>query len=310
MSELVNFSGVEELEHAAQALGWNIEYRQLGKGSFTADFSDLEHGGIYLSTEKFNNHLQVKCEPPEGFFGIFLPRLSSGHSTACEHAFDKGDIVAFSANSELEIVTRGEIRNETVFLEESQFRKTARALVPSSSLVPTASADILTGNATQITAIAHDLGSLHGNGSLDSETISNMLARIILWMDESTSSAKSERFATGRSVAVARLAQSYIEENYSRSIRMQDLCVFTKVSLRTLQRCFATHFQITPTQYIKARRLNAARRALSKADPEAQQVTRIAMLNGFTHLGRFSTDYRKHFGEAPSETLAVIKPTP
>ena len=60
---------------------------------------------------------------------------------------------------------------------------------------------------------------------------------------------------------------------------------------------------MSPCDYIKARRLNAARLALVAADSSCGQVARIAVDNGYTHLGRFSVDYRKHFGESPRETL-------
>jgi transcriptional regulator GlxA family with amidase domain len=106
---------------------------------------------------------------------------------------------------------------------------------------------------------------------------------------------------------IARQAQTFIEERFRGTIRMDNLCAFVGVGLRTLQRCFASHFQTSPTDYIKARRLNAARRDLKAADPSSHLVTTIEMENGFTHLGRFSLDYRAHFGESPKETLAASK---
>ena len=85
---------------------------------------------------------------------------------------------------------------------------------------------------------------------------------------------------------------------------MEDLCRHSGVSVRTLQRRFSEYFQMSPFEYIKARRLNAARKALMGGDSSRDQVTRIALDNGFTHLGRFYLDYREHFGESPSATLA------
>jgi AraC-like DNA-binding protein len=35
-----------------------------------------------------------------------------------------------------------------------------------------------------------------------------------------------------------------------------------------------------------------------------ETVGDVAMRHGFTHLGRFSVEYRRRFGEAPSATLA------
>ena len=41
---------------------------------------------------------------------------------------------------------------------------------------------------------------------------------------------------------------------------------------------------------------------LRMADP-SESVTRIALDAGFRQLGRFAVEYRKRFGECPSETL-------
>ena len=104
------------------------------------------------------------------------------------------------------------------------------------------------------------------------------------------------------------MGQDFIEDNFQHKIRAEDPCAYTEVGARTLQRCFASYFQIGVFEFIKVRRLNAVRRALVAADPCVSTVTRIAMVNGFSHLGRFSTEYRAYFDESPSDTLAVRKP--
>jgi len=89
---------------------------------------------------------------------------------------------------------------------------------------------------------------------------------------------------------------------------MEDLCHYTGVSLRTLQRSFVEYFQASPSEFIRARRLNAVRQGLLAAASPHHTVTHIANNSGFTHLGRFSVNYRKHFGESPRETLAKRAP--
>jgi AraC family ethanolamine operon transcriptional activator len=51
-----------------------------------------------------------------------------------------------------------------------------------------------------------------------------------------------------------------------------------------------------------AMRLNRVRRILARA-PEGVSVTDAATRFGFFHLGRFSGQYRRLFGELPFETL-------
>jgi AraC-like DNA-binding protein len=55
-------------------------------------------------------------------------------------------------------------------------------------------------------------------------------------------------------------------------------------------------------------RLAQARRALLSADSRRITVTEIATCFGFVELGRFSVEYRKMFGESPSQTLHYAFP--
>ena len=49
---------------------------------------------------------------------------------------------------------------------------------------------------------------------------------------------------------------------------------------------------------------------LTQADPRSNSVTETALEWGFSHLGRFSAEYRALFGELPSETLNQAPRTP
>ena len=54
----------------------------------------------------------------------------------------------------------------------------------------------------------------------------------------------------------------------------------------------------------RTRRLHAVRESLLCKDEGAGRVTDAALRFGFTHLGEFSQQYRRAFGETPSETRA------
>lgn len=57
-------------------------------------------------------------------------------------------------------------------------------------------------------------------------------------------------------------------------------------------------------QHLRNVRLAQVREALIRADPD-ENVTAIAMSLGSTHLGRLSVEYRRRFGESPSQTLRM-----
>ena len=77
--------------------------------------------------------------------------------------------------------------------------------------------------------------------------------------------------------------------------------------LISLAPCYAhacqTVLRTSPMRYLKQLRLNRARMLLRKGSHEVTSVSECAHFAGFSHLGRFSADYRRTFGESPSQTL-------
>ena len=74
------------------------------------------------------------------------------------------------------------------------------------------------------------------------------------------------------------------------------------LSSRTLYRVLRRDFGVSPMSLLRRVRLARARSELETPGPEAT-VTNVALDCGFTHLGRFSQEYARQFGELPSETL-------
>jgi len=75
------------------------------------------------------------------------------------------------------------------------------------------------------------------------------------------------------------------------------------VSLRSLQLAFEACAEIPPGRYLRMQRLNQVHRALCRLDPVETSVHAVALDRGFMELGRFAGEYRRIFGELPSETL-------
>ncbi|MET8312157.1 AraC family transcriptional regulator [Micromonospora sp. NPDC005173] len=105
--------------------------------------------------------------------------------------------------------------------------------------------------------------------------------------------------APGRLV---RQACALISDHHGEALAVGDVAEALRVSVRTLQDCFRRELQTTPTAYLRACRLDAVHRTLRTSD-HGMSVTTAALQHGFVHLGRFASDYRARFGEAPSTTL-------
>src|SRR5260370_6460197 len=104
-------------------------------------------------------------------------------------------------------------------------------------------------------------------------------------------------------------AIDYMQGHLDRSIRLADIVRASGVPGRTLFKHFSDCGGISPMRYLRNARLDKVREALRRVAPEAR-ITEIAMQWGVTHMGRFSGEYRRRFGESPSLTLSRGAPTP
>jgi AraC-like DNA-binding protein len=104
-------------------------------------------------------------------------------------------------------------------------------------------------------------------------------------------------------------AIDYMEANLTSPIGLADITAAAGVPGRTLLEHFRRYKGISPMAYLRRARFDQVRQALHRAEPE-ENVTSIAMDLGFSHMGRFSIEYRRRFGESPSETLRRVRNIP
>lgn len=86
-----------------------------------------------------------------------------------------------------------------------------------------------------------------------------------------------------------------------------ELCARFHISRRNLQYAFEDVLGVSPLSYLRSLRLNGARRSLRDPGSGFDNVSEAAAAWGFWHLGQFSQDYRKLFGERPSDTLRMAR---
>jgi len=99
-------------------------------------------------------------------------------------------------------------------------------------------------------------------------------------------------------------AEGYILSHLGEQITLADLVTVTETSSSSLLRAFRIYRGTSPMKYVKQLRLESAQRELLAGTNGTVRVTDVAMDYGFFQFGRFSADYRRVFGELPSETLA------
>ena len=94
-----------------------------------------------------------------------------------------------------------------------------------------------------------------------------------------------------------------IEKRFPEPVTLSDLSRHCGVAERTLEYGFKQVYGTTPLAFVRNQRLTRSRMALLRAKASAS-ISQIARSFGFTHMGQYSSDYRRLFGETPSMTRA------
>ncbi|HKW55411.1 MAG TPA: helix-turn-helix domain-containing protein [Stellaceae bacterium] len=101
-------------------------------------------------------------------------------------------------------------------------------------------------------------------------------------------------------------ALRWLEGRLDEPIELETLAAVAGVRPRTLEAHFKLYLGTTPLGWVRRTRLARARQQLL-AQGAAASVTGVAVANGFSQLGRFAAQYRRQFGELPSETLTAAR---
>ena len=96
-------------------------------------------------------------------------------------------------------------------------------------------------------------------------------------------------------------AQDYLHARLEEAVSVTDVAAAVGTSPRNLQLAFRECLEMTPLEYLRLLRLNRARFLLQDCPPH-ETIAQIAGASGFAHLGRFSAQYTRRFGETPSQT--------
>lgn len=151
------------------------------------------------------------------------------------------------------------------------------------------------------TAQLAELGALFGrqNSVQDLWAEADLVTKL-LTLQESNISHMLAKTAEQRALpAGIKRALAFIHANLSEPLNVGDIARGAQVNVRTLQKEFQRTLGVTPMKALHNARLDAAHYQLT-ASPTKPLVTDVAFSNGFSHLGRFSRDYKARFGHSPS----------
>ncbi|WP_158601973.1 helix-turn-helix domain-containing protein [Pararobbsia silviterrae] len=288
--------------------GWMpIEYDQIDAGAFSGRFRQLGFQDMLVAAERQNRTVLKQQYFPSEYCTVSLIRSVSGQGRCGLDALTPGSIGYMPGDKDYEVLLPP---SEIVFFRIEQERLLSAADTLGYAL-PGAGRQMLfltDLDSSGIDDMAETLMSIQRSDAaapfaqVDHAYLNKvMLDRIVGMLVDST--ARSARMPWINAHRVTRSAQALIDSQSDEPVTVMTLCEALGVSRTLLQRSFLQIYGVSPLAYLRARRLNGARRALKAARGTDATVAAIAMHWGFFHFARFSQDYFQQFGEFPSATL-------
>jgi AraC family ethanolamine operon transcriptional activator len=290
-------------EHERVLMGWNQVYDQLSRGRFSGQITEALIGDVQLFEEKTSQAVFETGPGRTGVVALGVFAHLDGEARWRGRAVGMEHVTALSDHATLELSTPPNCAMLSV-------------TVPLSMLAAEDVTGLVAGAANHIhhppfaAAVRHRLGTAlqtmarHPHQLATTAARDQLVSELVDLVEDYLGFA-SHGDGTADAKKALRLvasARDYVEANPDRPVTVLDLCRRTFTSRRTLQYCFTQVTGMRPAAYLKTVRLNGLRRDLMHARG-AQTIGDLAARWGFWHLSQLSVDYRRLFGELPSETV-------
>lgn len=300
--------------HLSCQPGWKLRYEQLSPGAYAGSIDHVRLRGLSVLRESANCAIRQSGEMAADAYGFAIPaRLD-------DEALFNGQRVSLDAMTvgranDLELTCPASFTLMGVVVDADLISSLHRSMFDRElpewldeqlviRLRPGDAAGLRTAMSAAFDAIEatpHLLDDPTACEQLRDAILRRWLA--LLPIDVDVSDLKS---VSARRRVVDR-ACSLILAKREEPISLLQLCSRIGVSESKLNYCFQDVLGISPGRYLKAARLNSVRRELKRCRDPRIGVQDIAAHWGFWHLGQFSRDYKRQFGELPSETLRAAR---
>ena len=305
----------QDVDDQAQALtGWEQRYEQLGCGRFRGSAWQLVMRDGVLLRETTNRQLREQVVPPRNHLVLAVPLAVEPGSVFAGRPLARESLMLLGSQTVYDVVSAGELDLIGVSVDRALLE---RALPPDKlewlerkvsernvELPPQTAAAIRHMLLAVIENVGESLDGLEDatqEAALLSSTVTHAVM-LAMAADRDSGASTIPRRADSR-LKVVKRAVEFMRANLEADIGVPEICGAAFASRRTLQYCFEEFMHTTPQAYLRALRLNEARRAL-KAHSQAP-ITELANTLGFSSASHFTRHYKLMFDELPSETLRL-----
>jgi AraC-like DNA-binding protein len=281
-----------------------------GRGQFRTRLTQVKLHRLRLSAaEEQLSRIAFVAVPPD----LILISLPMGGRTGPIWGgigMRTGEIMTFGPGQRVHARTDGPSRSGSIWLPVQDLARYGRALIGDAFAVPSAVRSWRSLSAAgrelhQLHRAAIRMAGLRPETLVGAEASHGLEQQLIHALVEclSAGSAHETVPATLRHQDIVVRFEGVLEARPHQNLSMAEICAALGVSDRTLRSVCGEHLGISPTRYLRLRRMSLVHRAFWRGASDAASVSEVARRYGFRHLGRFAADYRDLFGELPSASL-------
>jgi len=307
---LLNFTNFEVFSSVLK--GYDLDLYQIDRGQFNGSLQQIQYGPVFINRVSATRRFEISGSPPSGLRTFGIPGENCLPFTWRNKVSDGNSIQIYKPDTELEMITQPFFEAIDVSITEDAFNVLLQQwdlpaldkLISKREMVicnPEIMQKLRNTLQTICSTVDNNPDLLKQN--IDLQDIIKFEVPYLLAHALMTAEAQEIKTTTEKRNYALKTATDYIQATPHNKISLSAFCAENNINERTLQRAFLEHYGITAKSYAKAHRLNHVFKILSASDPNATRISDIASNHGFWHMGQFATDYRRHFGELPSETL-------
>jgi len=290
----------DDLENfLAEAQHWDLDFRATTVGGFGGRVKQLASPHTLINYARFTQGLHQQGGTPGGYRTFGLPGPDCSGFWWWGRQVTRNDMLVFPASNELRSVSHPGFEVFTISVRISYFEE----LIDSLGLTqPDAEPQVmhLYGPTAECLRSLAATAVTSANAVAALTATQDLVERLVVCAAQP--SRQNVTPLRQRSLAVDRVVE-YLRSTPTLSSELAQLCRIARVSERTLQYAFHDRYGMPPNAFVKRWKLNTARRTLLHAEPSQTTVTQVALDLGFAHPSQFATDYKRLFGELPSQTL-------
>lgn len=285
------FNTADVAEQVRATPGWVQHYQQMSPGHFAGRIRYLDLEGVEVYEEQMNTRVEQNFSAPSGSLAF---------------CFDRSDNALYLLNEE----------SRNIWITPENYQEIAVVFGP----------EFVRRNGLDVTRLEGlFMAPLNGaQNALFSRWLSSTLTKLSQTLDQPSKEALTQQLLedclfildnarvcldsgglqrrTEERTTMKRVGE-WAADSPEETLNLLELAQVAGVSLRQLQQTFKAYTGMSPSHWLRLRRLNGARRELLNRSAPQVTVAEVAMNWSFWHLGRFSNSYRALFDELPSETL-------